>query len=340
MTQLQTLSHGTSLPEEYARKLGGARSLKMVPRPDALFGALLGQSNVGKSSFLQSNPDCFLINVEGMPTTNPKPTAWIWPFRDSAGLPCEQCEEGVDGAYTDPELKKQGIPFVRPLFLTWEAVQEKVKLIIEMRKMQVPGAPQMIALDTVSGALKLLEDWVVRNSVTLGISIETKDTFGQLHGPSAYDEMYSELLDIGLRARKAGLGFLWVIHLTWRELYEKGTRNRIGKELDVNMTPNLWARLFSWWECVMAIDVRSKSEFKERPQREIPDGKGGVKKVPQGKEQVMTKERYLVLEAPPGEDVSTIVKRKVKMVDEVILSTEENAWFDFTSAYQKGAILT
>ena len=332
----QTLSQGTSLPQDYAKKLGGARNLVVPPNPNTLFGALRGESNVGKSSFLQSNPNCFLINVEAMPITNPKLKAYLWPFRDSNGLPCEQCEAGTDSAYQDPVLRKQGIEWVRPLFLTWEDVQKKVDLIIQMRKDGVPGTPTLIALDTVSGGLKLLEDWVVRNSVTLGISQEPKENFSQLHGPSAYDEMYSELLDIGLRCRKAGLGFLWVIHLGWRELFDKNTRQRIGKELDYNMTANLWMRMFSWWECVVAVCVRGKTELIDATPIKLPDGR----LVPQGKKQVTSKERFLVVDAPVGDDLSPIVKRKVKIPGEVIITSEENAWDCFVEAYNKSAILT
>ena len=298
---------------------------------------MLGESNVGKSSFLQSNPNCFLINVEGMPVTNPTLKSWIWPFRDSNALPCEQCEEGDEGAYTDAVLAKQGIQWVRPIFLTWEAVMAKVDLIIQMRKEGVPGAPSMVALDTVSGALKLLEDWVVRNSVPLGISQEVKENFAQLHGPSAYDEMYGELLNIGVRCRNAGLGFMWVIHLTYKEIRDAKSGQRVGKELGYNMTSNLWSRLFSWWECVAALAVRTRSDFVQLPPKKVADGKGGFKEVPQGKSQVTRKERYLVLDAPPGEGLSDMVKRKVKMDSEVVLSNEESAWDDFKAAYIKEA---
>ena len=87
MTQTQDVAVGKTGAQKYSGL--GFSGQKMVHPPGQLLGLLVGMPGTGKSSFVQSNPNAFIINADGTSTTNPNPQACIWPGVTADGQPMD-----------------------------------------------------------------------------------------------------------------------------------------------------------------------------------------------------------------------------------------------------------
>jgi hypothetical protein len=329
---VQTLAVGNTVASKYGR-LGGLQNKRMVPPPSALLGAIVGFSNSGKSNLAQSHPDAFIFNTDLSSTTHhPIAKAMIWPGLDSQGRPCEQCSEGETGSYLDDNLG-----WIRPCELTWDAMLEKKKLLIEMARNNEPR-PSTIFIDTVFGAVKVCMPWIAKNAVSLGIwnGAPVAD-FKQLYGESSYDRLYDEIISLGTELRKVGYGVYFVVHLAEKLVKRKGTAER-EKETGFTITDNFWLRMFPMFEIVMEVDVITKTRATKIPPKTVEIK--GVKTVI-GKETTGTetyKQRVLIVDSPDP-DLARIVKQRIVMPGTFELPPQD-AWAAFVELYNKHAALT
>ena len=82
---MQELAVGKSVAAKYG---GLGLTGPMVSPPGKLFGLLVGMPASGKSCFIQSHPEAFIINTDLSSTTTDEPQACMWPAIDNAtGMP-------------------------------------------------------------------------------------------------------------------------------------------------------------------------------------------------------------------------------------------------------------
>ena len=78
---MQEISTGRTM---YSDILPGATGKQMLP-PGQQFAMLFGNPGTGKSHFLESNPDAYILNLDLTSTSHPEPAATTWPILRSDG---------------------------------------------------------------------------------------------------------------------------------------------------------------------------------------------------------------------------------------------------------------
>jgi len=287
----QKMSKGKPVAQQFPEL--GFTATPMVHPPGRLLGLIVGMPATGKSYLLQSNPKAYIFNLDGSSTTNPNPQACIWPGIGGKGEPID-----VSGA---------------KIILTWDAILEKKKQLIEMSNRDEPR-PETVVFDSLGAAIHLIKDWVTKKS--------GKTSWKELDGRRAWDDVYEGLLRFSLDMRQAGYGFFFVCHLVNAKIPLGDDRYTIRPELTI--TDNFYKRLFPLFELVAAMEAKwiTKTKMVQLP------GLGG-KPGPKKQETVKTKVHFLTVN---DESLAGITKCRVKMADSLELP-EEDAWSFFESAY-------
>ena len=179
MIQTQDLAVGKTGAQKFSGL--GFSGQRMVHPPGQLLGLLVGMPSAGKSFFVQSNPNAFIINTDGTSTTNPNPQACMWPGVTPNGEPMD-----VGGS---------------KMVLTWDAILEKKKQLIHMSETGQPR-PQTIVLDSLGPSIQLMKDWVTKKA--------GRENWKELDGRRAWDDVYDGLLRFSLDLRRHGYGFFYV----------------------------------------------------------------------------------------------------------------------------------
>lgn len=293
----QELAVGKTVKQKYENL--GFHAVKMVSPPGRLFGLLVGMPGVGKSCFVQSHPDAFIINTDLSSTTNDTPSACIWPGMDPEGRPCSP---GTSGGTI-------------PMVLTWEGVLQKKKQLIEMAEKNQPR-PETIIVDSLGPALALVKDYVTKK---MG-----KNEWKELDGRRAWDDVYEQLVRFPAELRQHGYGFFYVCHLVNAKIPLGDDRYVIRPELTI--TDNFYKRLFPLFELVAAFecDMGTRTEM---VQQKNADGSPGPKRPRQTK----YREHFITLN---DESLAGITKCRVNLPDRIELP-EADAWSFFEEQYLK-----
>tara|TARA_Y100001963_G_scaffold66053_1_gene92048 strand:- start:3557 stop:4447 length:891 start_codon:yes stop_codon:yes gene_type:complete len=291
----QELAVGKTIKQKYENL--GFHAVKMVSPPGKLFGLLVGMPGVGKSCFIQSHSDAFIINCDLSSTTNEDPQACIWPGMDSEGRPCSP---GAGGTST-------------PIRLDWKSVLEKKNQLIEMAKNNQPR-PETIIVDSLGPALALVKQYVTEK---MG-----KKEWKELDGRRAWDDVYEQLVRFPADLRHWGYGFYYVCHLVNAKIPLGDDRYVIRPELTI--TDNFYKRLFPLFELVAAFecDMGTKTEM---VQQKNPDGSPGPKRP----KKIKYRDHYMTIN---DESLAGITKCRVNLPDRIQLP-ETDAWSFFEEQY-------
>ena len=243
----QELAVGKTVQSRYSGLgfSGGA----MVSPPGRLFGLIVGMPGVGKSCFLQSHDDAFIINSDLSSTTNSKPLAIMWPAMGPEGIPIEPTSSGHQNC-----------------LLTWKKILEKKKALIEMSEKNM-DRPETIVIDSLGSALALVRKYVTEKA--------GKQEWKELDGRRAWDDVYEELVRFAVDIRAAGYGFYYVCHLVNAKIPLGDDRYTIRPELTI--TDSFYKRLFPLFELVAAFETEYGQETKMVP-RKNKDGSDGPKR--------------------------------------------------------------
>ena len=290
----QELEVGKTAAQRYSGL--GFSATKMVAPPGKLFGLFVGMPGVGKSCFIQSNPNAFIINTDLSSTTTEEPRACIWPGMGPDGTPCEPSGSGTS-----------------PLVLTWDAILKKKEQLISMSKSGV-DRPETVIIDSLQPALALVKDWVTKKA--------GKDNWKDLDGRRAWDDVYEQLLRFALDLRQHGYGFYYVCHLVNAKIPLGDDRYVIRPELTI--TDNFYKRLFPLFELVAAFEseIISKTEMVQMKNK---DGSPGPKRP----KSVKKKTHYITVN---DESLAGITKCRVVLPDRFELPPTDS-WSVFEEAY-------
>jgi len=288
----QDLAVGKTVAEKFSGL--GFSAKKMVHPPGKLLGLLVGMPGTGKSSFVQSNPDAFIINTDGSSTTNPNPQACIWPGITANGEPMD-----IGGA---------------KMVLDWETILKKKDQLVHMAGNNSTPRPATVILDSLGPSIQLVKDYVTKKA--------GKQNWKELDGRRAWDDVYEGLLRFALDLRQHGYGFYFICHLVNSKIPLGDDRYTIRPELTI--TDNFYKRLFPLFELVAAFESKWVSESKVV---QMP-GVGG-KPGPKRTETVKSQKHYMTIN---DETLAGIIKCRVNLPDQMELP-QEAAWSSFETAY-------
>jgi hypothetical protein len=303
---MQEFTTGTTVASRYGR-LGG-RVGKMVAPPWAIMAFLIGLPKTGKSAFLQSNPDNFIFNLDCSSTTTTTPRAAMFPSIGADGRP-----SGDDG---------------KNIILNWgEHVLPKIEILKEMARNNEPR-PKMVTFDSLTAMMNLLIKYIVKEAVALKISQEERTHWRELHGPAAWDALYSMVVDIMVSLHAHGYGVYIVGHVTNAKIPLGDDKFTFRPELTI--TDGFYKRLFPYFEMVAAISTRDVSDTINR---EVKSVIRGVEKIDKRVETVTRTARVLSVD---NTDLQGVLGQRVKLPGTIILP-EDNAWDVFEKIYLEQA---
>lgn len=260
----------------------------------------LGKSGCGKTHFLLSNPDAFICNLDDSSVTNPDAAAEMWP-RPAEGN------------------------------IQWPDVVAKVAYVIAANEQGLTGAPKMVVLDSLSGAIDLARRYAAHhlasrktsksdNATTKPIEDFDPDDIRFQQGETVWDQTYSWICYIGNQCRRAGLGFGLTVHTDMEPIEVMDARGRPVRQdrTVVVATAKCWRRLFPAADAVLVIDKYDGMRT---------TGKGAMKQTTSyTRKEIVTRHGELVLKArnlqslPPRIDVS------------------QAGWSDFASVFDSCAV--
>lgn len=291
MTQTQDLAVGKTGVQKYSGL--GFTGKKMAHPPGQLLGLLVGMPGTGKSSFIQSNPNAFIINTDGTSTTNPTPQACMWPGVTKEGQPMD-----VGGS---------------KMVLTWEEILNKKNQLINLAENNCER-PQTVILDSLGPAIQIMKDYVTKK---MG-----KEEWKQLDGRRAWDDVYDGLVRFSLDLRRNGYGFFYICHLVNAKIPLGDDRYTIRPELTI--TDNFYKRLFPMFELVAAFESDWIMESKQVQMKGI-----GGKPGPMKTETTKVQKYFMTVN---DEALAGITKCRVKLPDQIELP-QESAWTSFEGQY-------
>lgn len=180
----QKLATGQTAAQEWAQKLAGVIPGPQVYPLNRMFGMFIGPHGAGKSSVIQGNPDCLIINTDLTSAVIKPCRAPMWPHIGPAGTIVD-----VDG---------------KVFRLTWEAIRQKIDMLVQMAKEDQPR-PECVCIDSISGLITVLRDWVCRQKKFKDWSEADDKTDGS--------RVYEIVAKVPFELRAAGYGFWYTCGL-------------------------------------------------------------------------------------------------------------------------------
>lgn len=219
----QSFASGAPAASKYGR-LGGAANSTVRADPHGIYGFIVGESSSGKSFLLQSCPDAFIINCdETSVVTHGNAPAQIWPLPDASG---------------------RFPPF------SWEAIQEQKAILIELAKANAPR-PRLVAIDSVTMLQRLLQRHIPPNARKYGLG-DPVEYWRLIDGRSAYDVLYSLVLDLMTDLHNAGYGVWLIGHITPTKVPLGPDQTVFVPEL--NLGDGFWRRLYPIFELIVVAN--------------------------------------------------------------------------------------
>lgn len=273
---------------------GGPR----IAGPNHLLGMVLGYSNSGKTCFITSHPDAFVINADMSSDVSPMPYSTRWPTL------------GKDGRALDENDK--------PMVLTWKSIMEKHALLIRLAKENQPR-PSTIFLDSIGACIRLLKEHIVEHS--------NKSSWKELRGDNEWDTLYDAIVDFGISLHNHGYGVFYTCHL--KDSYYKDGDNTV-KDVDLTITPAFYQRLYPNMELVIAVHCERSKEVTTTNETVTVTG-GGTRTIPR-KKTVESKKVYAEVDSELLEDK---LKTRVTMPQRIDLPIV-GGWKKFEAVYEEG----
>lgn len=298
----QTLSVGQTPQQRYSARLGGYTGKASRPAT-ALCALIIGLPGCGKSAFMQTCKDAYILDFDLSGTTASNPQAVMWPGLNTQGQPIDD----------------QGNPFVPQ----YEHFKAKIDILLEMASNKDPDRPKIVVLDTLSKWKEMCEDWIVRNCQKLNISREKVDNWKDLNGMSAYGFLYGEIRRTINQLSDAGYGVYVIGHV-----YNTITQLEEGKNkfhYKLTITDNFWSQLHHSFHYIGAMDKQTRTVVTKET---IKDPRDPSKTM----ERPVKETKTVFMLGLVSNDFEGIVKNKVRLPS-VIELPEEGAFDYFQSVY-------
>jgi hypothetical protein len=233
MSQHQVTS--TPVVQRYGRL--GASSGRMVSPLHSLRILLFGKGGEGKTAFVQSFENAFIINCDLSGTTSADPKAAIWPAIDQE---------------TGRAVSNTGAP----ISFNYEEIRKVIEILKDMAKKNEPR-PLTVVIDSLTQLVELIKNWVVENARKLSlVGPESNVTeFSQLMGQAAWDRVYGQVTEIMDDLKSHGYGVIMIAHVA-NEKKDIGD-NRFVFVPTLVMGKGLWTRLQPRFDMSASIKMES-----------------------------------------------------------------------------------
>ena len=291
---MQELAVGKSVAAKYG---GLGLTGPMVSPPGKLFGLLVGMPASGKSCFIQSHPEAFIINTDLSSTTTDEPQACMWPAMDNpTGTPAEPSGKGES-----------------PITLDWEKVLKIKGQLIEMAEKGLER-PETVVIDSLGTALALVRKYVTKKA--------GRSEWKEMDGRRAWDDVYEQCIQIATDLRSSGYGFYYTCHIVNSKIPLGDDRYTIRPELTI--TDNFYKRLFPLFELVAAFECEIGTET-VMVETKGPGGKPGPKRP----KTIQYKKHNIKVN---DESLNGITKCRVVLPDKFEVP-KQNGWKFFSDQY-------
>ncbi len=320
---VQTLSAGQSIAQQYGSFGASGGEVTGFPELDRLFMLFMGRKNSGKTTLLEDNPGVLVLNFDGstIPVAAPglpRPQAQFWPIRSASG------------AFSDASGKAINFDFEAAI-----GVKDK---LIEAAKKDLPR-PKLISIDSVTAALRMAKDYIVDQSVKLGISKDKKEAWRNLNGQSAYDVLYDLLVDYSIELwQQGGYGVVWNVHVsdirqTTTVPDGAGTREITRDRQMLSITDKFLTRIAPYFEMIVNVERKKEETTKKVMTPRMIDGK--TVNIP-SESTVVRDAMVLTFKGDPAQDEPQLrlPMSRVPMPESIRLyPTEASPWAGFKAAY-------
>ncbi len=291
---MQTLAVGTTAVKARFPGLGfSGKSMK--PHLAGNLGMLVGMPSSGKSSILQSCPDAYVFNLDLSPTvTDLKAT--IWPGLDSSGRVID-----TDG---------------KPIELTWEAVLDKIRILIEMAK---SGAdrPAAVCFDSHHGLSRVLKPWIAKRY--------KKESFLDA-GEAGWRDHNAAISQLPFDLKKYGYGVWYSCHLSKK--YVQLSQELTEPVPELAMTDTLFKQLHPVFDIVAPVK-KTIEEIRVPKIEELKDGAGNVLSTRQTEEIQAVHKHYIDFSDP-----QLLAITKGRNISGRIPFGVDEGWQKFEEAYK------
>jgi hypothetical protein len=235
----QTTGSGvpTALQQKYPA-LGRTGQFSQGPA-SSIRAFIVGPPKGGKSSILQTCPDCFLMNLDCSPSVSPGhgiPLATIWPWLDEAGQVADE-----RGRITP----------------TYDDVLRKIDILFQLAKNNQPR-PKLVCFDSVTSWIEMIKAWMPANAGKLNLADGPRTDWKQLMGEAAWDMLYTFITGTILKLHSSGYGVYLVGHVVNRNIPIGD--GAISPTPELTITPKFWNRLFPHFDLICRVDSHTVIE--------------------------------------------------------------------------------
>jgi len=211
--QHQSLASGiTTVQSKYGR-LGGGTAIKVAAPLGAINAVIFGYPGEGKSALYQSHPDAFIFNLDESRIVTKDCRATIWPYINERGQVIGDNEKAV--------------------VTTWDMVMEKIALLKELA-LKNETRPQTVAFDSISSMIRLLMPYIIKKG--------GKTAWRDLHGQTAWDELYTTVVNTMTELRSYGYGVHYILHL--KQVKIPQGENSVIIRPEPQISDALWHRIY------------------------------------------------------------------------------------------------
>lgn len=248
----QVLAHGSPRPKSPWPSLPGRTGIIHVP-PERLVAFLFGFPSTGKTAFLSTNPDAYILNLDLSSTTCPDPKATFWPDMDPK----------TGKILTDDPDNPFDV-------LSWSHVIARIETLKEIARKGLPR-PSTVVFDSLSSMIRLMRSWLPSQADKYAIAREPKSDWYEMFGQAAYDVLYDLIVRTIRDLRSHGYG-VWVVGHVINSKMAVG-ENAYVFSPELTVTANFWKRLFDIFDLSIYMDSEESSEISSEEQKVVIKGK-------------------------------------------------------------------
>jgi hypothetical protein len=296
------LASGTHASAQYGSF--GISNVRQWVHPGRLLGAVIGEFNTGKTTFLASNPAALIVNLDRSSTPyatkdSPPCAAQFWPSM------------GQDGCCYDETGTR--------IQLDHEALVKLTDRLVDAATKNLPR-PETIVIDSMTEWINMLR--------TATLKKFGKATWDEGRGDAMWEYLYNEILTVYNRLRDAGYGVYTIIHIAPEYITEDDGKKKTRWAMTT--PPGFFKRFYGRYE--LALEVQ-KSVVREVKTQQVPFDVAGTTHY--RTESIVVDKTVFTLVGDNPERAS-MYKRRVPFPARIAL-TSETPWQDFVKSYMEYA---
>lgn len=283
------------LPHQSYGSLPGFSTPQVVPMERA-FVMCVGPPGEGKTTFIQSCPTGYVINLDNS-TTSPHLRGMVWPGINKQGQPYDQ-----NGVVT----------------MSWEKLLQTTNALIALAKEGKPH-PSPVFFDSLDAVLPLLQDYMIRK--------ENVENWQDLDGRRMYGIAYDRIVRLFNELLNVGIGVWLIGHVVNAKIQIGDDKYVIRPELTIG--DGLWRRMSWALEMVCGIEQMDRTSATEviMPDTTKPDGT-----VRKGRTKTVTETKKAYCFVTDSSRYAELMKRRVNIPGEIEIPYQD-AWPIVSKAY-------